>query len=293
MKKTRCYLVVLLALVAVPAFSADQAPPYPSFVLEREVAIGSYTARLWVPFDPETTWEYGHGVLTLDRPGAERITVDWVFAIDALSGTDVTGEGNPDLIFECYSGGAHCCFATFVYDLGEEVREIQVTPESNCSGAFQDLDGDGVPEFLTCDDTFAYRYCPYAGSPAVEVVLRYDGDGRYVPASAKFPASYEGEIAAHTALAEAAARGEAEDWGWDGTPKCAVLPLVLDYLYSGRTVEAWAALDRYYLCPDKAAFRADILAALKGSPLFAWPEGTAALVEGSYGSLAEAHLPGL
>jgi hypothetical protein len=272
MKKTHCRLVVLLALVlAVPSFSAGQVPPFPCFVLEREVAIGSYTARLWVPSDPETNWEHGPGVLTLDRAGAERTTVDWVFAIDPLSGTDVTGEGNPDLVFECYSGGAHCCFSTFVYDLGAEAREIQVTRDSNCSGYFQDLDRDGVPEFLTCDDTFAYRYCPYAGSPAVEVVLRYDGDGRYVPASSEFPGFYDQAIARHTALAEAAARGEGEDWDWDGTAKCAVLPLVLDYLYSGRTMEAWAALDRYYLYPDKATFRAEILAALKGSPLFAWP----------------------
>ncbi len=278
MKKTLCLVVVPCALVlAVPGFSADLTPPYPSFVLDQELFIGSYAARLWVPSDPETNWEHGQGVLTVDRAGAERTTVDWVFAIDPLSGTDITGEGNPDLVFECYSGGAHCCFSTFLYDLGAEVKEIQVSPDSNCSGHFQDLDGDAVLEFLTCDDTFAYRYCPYAGSPAVEVVLRYDGEGRYVPASWRFPGRYDEPIARDTALAEAAVRGEGEDWDWDGTSKCAVLPLVLDYLYSGRTMEAWAALGRYYLYPDKATFRAEILAALKGSPLFAWPTSPSSL----------------
>lgn len=37
---------------------------------------------------------------------------------------------------------------------------------------------------------------------------------------------------------------------WDGTPKCTVLALVLDYLYSGQSEKAWEALYHYYRYPD-------------------------------------------
>jgi hypothetical protein len=58
---------------------------------------------------------------------------------------------------------------------------------------------------------------------------------------------------------------------WDGTAKCSVLPLVLDYLYCGRTEEAWAALYRYYPDADVEAFRAEVESQVAASPLFVRP----------------------
>ena len=50
-----------------------------------------------------------------------------------------------------------------------------------------------------------------------------------------------------------------------------MLPLVLDYLYTGRPEKAWSELDRLYTGPDVEAFRAEIEQAVTQSPLFAFP----------------------
>jgi hypothetical protein len=56
---------------------------------------------------------------------------------------------------------------------------------------------------------------------------------------------------------------------WDGSTKCGVLPLVLDYLYSGQDGRAWAELDRLYDGPDVLLFWAEIVQAVRDSPLYA------------------------
>lgn len=60
---------------------------------------------------------------------------------------------------------------------------MPASPTGNQCGRFEDLDEDGIYEFLSVDDSFAYRYCAYAGTPIVRVVLKYEPGAGYVPAS--------------------------------------------------------------------------------------------------------------
>jgi hypothetical protein len=189
-----------------------------------------------------------------------------VSGFGALTGTDITGEGNPDLILEIYSGGAHCCYSTTLYDLGPTLTRLLQSPWSNCGGGFVDLDGDAVFEFRTCDDTFAYTYCPYAAAPLVQAILRYEPGHGYVPTSPSFAHLYAEDIAQDTTKAEnATPEGMGE---WDQTTKCGVLPLVLDYLYSGQADRAWEAFNRLYHYPDALVFWAEVTQGISQSPLY-------------------------
>jgi hypothetical protein len=85
-----------------------------------------------------------------------------------------------------------------------------------------------------------------------------------------FPEQYEPDIARDTDLAMATPGISAI--GFDGTPKCAVLPLVLDYIYSGRLQDGLAALYQYYQYPDVDTFAAEILATSASSHLCPSPE---------------------
>jgi hypothetical protein len=126
-----------------------------------------------------------------------------------------------------------------------------------------------VFEFRTRDDSFAYAYSSYAGSPCVLSILVYDSVQRhYIPKSYAYPEFYRSEIRLDTERAKLALTGGG-DAGWDGTPKCDVLPLVLDYLYSGDPEAAWDALETYYSFPDRDAFRAEIEAVVGASPYYA------------------------
>jgi hypothetical protein len=232
---------------------------------------GDYVVRVWKSLDEAAPSFYR--VVTVDLGDARLVCVDWATGLGKLSGRDIDGSNHPNVIIESYSGGAHCCFETLVYDLAETLVAIGLpaSPGGNASGEFVDLDGDSVFEFRTCDDSFAYAYCSYAGSPCVPAVLVYDsGQGCYTPKSYAYPELYRDEIRRDTERAKLALTGGG-DAGWDGTPKCDVLPLILDYLYSGEPEAAWDALETYYLFSDRDAFRAEIEAVVGASSYFAKP----------------------
>jgi hypothetical protein len=253
----------------LPHTPTPSYPPEPisdTYAVEDERLIGAYIVTLWhntaadaLGFDNIVTIASAAGGQTL-------VQLDLVSGFRDYTGHDITGEGDPDLVLERYTGGAHCCFSVIVYNLGPTPTKVLETRESNCSGRFEDLDGDSVPEFITCDDLFAYVYCPYAASPMVQVILRYEPGRGYVPASPHFAQLYAEVIVQHTGLAEGAtAEGMGE---WDQTTKCGVLPLVLDYLYTGRADRAWEEFSRLYAYPDALLFWAEIVRAVSESSLY-------------------------
>ncbi|MDP3179524.1 MAG: hypothetical protein Q8M76_16555, partial [Spirochaetaceae bacterium] len=249
----RLWLPLLLAALTalgrpsgVAAVRPAEGLAWPPYALERSVCFGDYAVCVWASCDASAPSFYR--VVTIEREGEVLACMDWVTGLGELSGTDIDGSGWPNVIVEAYSGGAHCCFATTVYDLAENLVSIELPPSpgGNATAEFVDLDGDRVCEVLTADDSFAYTYCAYAGSPAVRAVLTYDALGqRYMPTSFLYPELYVPEIRRDTERARAALSTGA-DLGWDGTPKCEVLPLVLDLLYSGDPDGAWRALEAYY-----------------------------------------------
>ncbi|MEW5826520.1 MAG: VCBS repeat-containing protein [Candidatus Bipolaricaulota bacterium] len=258
-----------------PAHAGSALPPecasWPPYACEETRGYGEYVVRVWKSLDNEAPTYYR--AVTVDRGGIRLLCRDWVTGLDPLSGTDINGTGYPDLIIETYSGGAHCCFAVAVYDLSSTLVSIDVpaSPGGNAPGGFVDLNGDGVFEFETRDDSFAYTYCCFADSPATLAILEYSpAEGKYVPASYRYPNLYQDEIARHTERARARVSEEA-DGGWDGTDKCDVLPLVLDYLYSGDPTSAWEALETYYTESDRDAFRAEIESVVNRSPYYSSP----------------------
>jgi len=259
---------VLPTLIA-PAGLMDTTVPY---TLRQERAIGKYAIRLWRPPPADRGASSFDGTVTLAAVGQPAIVIPWATAIDPLTGTDLTGEGTPDLVVQSFTGGAHCCFQTLVYDLGVALTPVLRTPPSNCLGKFEDVDRDGRREFVTCDDLFAYAYCPFAFSPMPKVVLAYERGRGFVPAGPRFAAAYADDIAAHTRALEAAATAPATPSGVFPSPdRCAVLALVLDHLYAGQTATAWAAFERFYPQPGAPSFRADIEAQVGASPLYALP----------------------
>ncbi|MBN1287771.1 MAG: hypothetical protein JXB47_20395 [Anaerolineae bacterium] len=259
--ETHVLLSPLYRAPAPPVSDAVQGP----LVLEEQFTAPPYAVRLWRRAAGDALMY--EGITTLETPGGVIDQFDLATALNGLSGVDITGEGNPDVIIERFTGGAHCCFSMVVYDLGEVATKVLHTRDSECGGRFEDLDGDGVFEFLTCDDVFAYAYCPYVSSPFAKVIMQYNPDVReYIPAGAAFADRYAADIAEHTALAENTAPGEMGEW--DETNKCSALPVVLDYLYSGQTEQAWAEFERLYLFEDAEAFRAEIEEALIFSDLY-------------------------
>jgi subtilisin-like proprotein convertase family protein len=77
---------------------------------------------------------------------------------------DLDGDGEPEVLVDLFSGGAHCCWLTvfFRYDGHRYVKTTHVWGDPSYS--LQDLDGDGRPELVSSDDRFAYEFTYYAAS---------------------------------------------------------------------------------------------------------------------------------
>ena len=114
----------------------------------------------------------------------------------SLTVRDLDGDGEPEVLVDLYTGGAHCCTVSVLYHFdaasGKYTRIVHRWGDP--AYRLSDLDGDGKPEFLTSDDRFAYSFCAYACSALPGVVLRYQG-GRLVDVTKTYPARIRKEAA--------------------------------------------------------------------------------------------------
>jgi hypothetical protein len=100
-------------------------------------------------------------------------------------GTDIDGDGQPDLHFSGHTGGAHCCSAHYVYRIKPQVKRIAAYNARNASGsAFIEIPGRKTPVMISSDDSTANVFAPYANSYFPLVVLEVTSRGRFqlVPA---------------------------------------------------------------------------------------------------------------
>jgi hypothetical protein len=184
---------------------------------------------------------------TASKAGQSKLVAkDWALSINRLSGSDINGDGKPELIVQGYSGGAHCCFTYRIIGLSAGlplVREIQ----DQVPVFFAKRD-DGGTEIRAGDGVFDYFLLPHADSVIPQIFLRLDGD-KLVDVSGDHVAEYDKQIEK--------ARGELGAADLDKLKKSTynqnmlidqlptvkkVLTIVLNYLYSGRDGQAWQAL---------------------------------------------------
>lgn len=110
--------------------------------------------------------EIGGHYYTGDSPG--EVTNAFV----SLSGDDNI------LVISKWTGGAHCCFSLYLFELGREFRSIAHIDGGNFLPYLEDLDRDEIPEIRVTDDFLAYQLSSFADSATANVVLRYS-DGAY------------------------------------------------------------------------------------------------------------------
>lgn len=157
---------------------------------------------------------------------------------------DKTGDGTPDMAVEYYSGGAHCCFSMYFFELGNEVRPIPVLYTNNTPTLAVGKNPEGGLKLVTGDNTFAYWNTSFAGSPIPQVILTFrNGEFR---TNAKLMAKPAPPVAKLKQKAAAARREmslepyEGED---TGSFMNAFWGEMLDLIYSGHEDLAWQYFD--------------------------------------------------
>jgi hypothetical protein len=202
-------------------------------------------------------------LLTLGEPDAFQ-----AMTVEAPSGTDITGDGRPEIVVSTWSGGAHCCYTTTIYSVEREARRILELQSGNCGpGELTDLDHDRTLEVVVCDDSWAYEYCSFADSPMPRVVFAYDAARReYRPATPRFADRYRDEIA--TEAAEARRRMATEGGRDAGLDKCIALQPALRLIYTGQVDEGRRLIRDLYRRPDIDQFEKETLERAQTSALW-------------------------
>ena len=80
---------------------------------------------------------------------------------------DFLGRGKKQLIVHTYSGGAHCCYDYYIFELGPKFQELYSSDHYDSANEIGnalfpiDIDGDGIHEFY--QDVMAFDYMGPAG----------------------------------------------------------------------------------------------------------------------------------
>jgi hypothetical protein len=126
---------------------------------------------------------YLHGKLVYRLATDEALTYRLGQAADPVNkiplvpnGTDLTGNGRPDMMVTSWSGGAHCCFTHYIFELEPKLRLIVTLTDGDTDlGHFEDLDHNGRYSYVT-NEIWSYWPASFAGSVSRKVILKWDKD---------------------------------------------------------------------------------------------------------------------
>ena len=162
-------------LLAVLAAFAALAPP--ALATTETATSGAVTATL--SYDHvQDSFEYDNLQLTIARGGTQIIAADPSFGDcespfcapaghgnrDSVIADDLDADGEPEVIVDLYTGGAHCCFVSRFYRWDGTTYVPADRNFGDPSYRIEDLDGDGVKELITADYRFGYAFTAFAFS---------------------------------------------------------------------------------------------------------------------------------
>jgi hypothetical protein len=95
---------------------------------------------------------------------------------DAVRVADLEGDGEPEVLVDVFTGGAHCCFATEILRFDGSSYRTNARNWADAGYRLADLDDDGRPEFETADARFAYAFASFADSAFPIRVLAWSSE---------------------------------------------------------------------------------------------------------------------
>jgi hypothetical protein len=107
----------------------------------------------------------------------------------AVQVVDLEHTGDPDVVLNLYSGGAHCCTVLQIFAFNAAAGSYAETERvfGDPDARIVDLRHDGRFEIQTADDSFAYRFTDFAASGLPIEILTFAG-GHFTDVTRSYPA---------------------------------------------------------------------------------------------------------
>lgn len=225
-----------------------------TFGVEEEHWLPPYMVRLW----QSDTWENRY--VTISALGQPTIQIDSVWHLTVHKRPGIVGEDAPSVEIVAGPPTGEGGFTTLLYSLAKTPRLVLQT-DFGPPGSFEDLDGDGVSEFVLTEPPCARHFCDNPAAVQSSTIYRYTGHG-WAKANERFAARLAEERSRNEQLAARATPGPPLEF--TDRPRCAVYVHVADLLHLGRVADARQALQKYYQYPDAEEFWLEINQSMQG-----------------------------
>jgi hypothetical protein len=240
MKTAAATLLVLLALAA-PAAAKTETATLGSIRADLSYENGKFGAAKNIEmqvFDGETQ------IVDTKIPDSNFwAPVGWHANYKSVRVRDLDGDGTGEAIFDLYTGGAHCCFITYLYKGTTEIIR-------NWGNAGYEIKG---ADLITGDDRFSYRFGSYAATLRPLVVLQLTSDAKLTDVTGERPALLRKEIKRYKRYYRQAVRDFKKDPAFDELIKSSVAGITADQCNLGHCSRGYDlakhAIEKGYLKP--------------------------------------------
>ncbi len=118
-----------------------------------------------------------------------------------LNVEDLDGDGEPEVLLDLFSGGAHCCVTALVfrYQAASNSYKSLANDFGDVGFKLRNLDGKGPREFLSRDPVFSGAFSSYAESRFPIQVLRLR-KGKFADVTSRFGKLVRADLRRHRAV---------------------------------------------------------------------------------------------
>lgn len=216
-----------------------------TFVLDKEYWLPPYAVRLW----QSDAWAKRSVTISAQSRRTVQIDSVWYMVVDDRPG--LLGNGAPILEIVAGPPTGEAGLSTLLISLEDKPRVILQT-DFGRPGAFEDIDSDGVSEFVVTEPPCARNFCANPAAVNSTSIYRYVAGKGWSKENGHFADLLAEERAQNEQLVTHATPGPPVEFG--ERPRCAVFLHVTDLLNLGRTTEAREAFDRLYKYADAEEF---------------------------------------
>ena len=125
----------------------------------------------------------------------------------AVKVADLDGDGEPEVLVDVFSGGAHCCLTTRLLTFNGTGYTPTDLDWRDLGYQLEDADGDGRPELVGNDPSFSEAFTAFAASAFPPLIFRLE-NGKLVDVTRAFPKLVRADAATQLKLLRKLKRGD-------------------------------------------------------------------------------------